>query len=526
MMDSEIPQAEAAQSRLFRLIELARLARHAESAAALQFMLVNQSHQLAPYLIAAFWVRDEGIVAQSGVSKVERNAPFVQWLSGVCAQLTTQTEACRVTPELLTEHDVLEWREALPASAIWLPLVRAGAVDAAEAGLLLARQAPWEDHEIALLVEWFDIWRHAWIKLHAPSLQGEFARGLDRVRRLLPDQATLKQEAAAFKAGTHHFVNEVARQPRRWPEAWHQLWTRFKALSAQPWAIYKAHGLAGLMAALRDECRAIWIDKRRRIKWMVGIVLLFPVRLSVLAPAELVPAHPAIIRAPIEGVVDEFFVTPNQQVAESQPLFRLDLTTLTSRYNVAQQETQIAASEYRQSALQSLTDAKSRTQLVPQEGKAAERKVEADYLKDLLAKAQIKSPRAGIVLFDDPSEWIGKPVAAGEKIMVVATEGDVEIEAWVPVGDAIALPGEAPVTLYLNATPLSPVDGHLRFIGHEALQRPDGSYAYRLRASLDAGESAPRVGLKGTAKISGEFVPLVYWALRKPLGTVRQFLGI
>ncbi|MGI9142277.1 MAG: HlyD family secretion protein, partial [Fluviibacter sp.] len=143
-----------------------------------------------------------------------------------------------------------------------------------------------------------------------------------------------------------------------------------------------------------------------------------------------------------------------------------------------------------------------------------------------IAKAQIKAPRAGIALFDDPSEWIGKPVAAGEKVMVVATEGDVEIEAWVPIGDAIALPKEAPVSLYLNATPLSPVDGHSRFIGHEALQRPDGSYAYRLRATLDAGETAPHVGLKGTAKISGEFVPLVYWVFRKPLGTVRQFLGI
>ncbi|WVH09967.1 MAG: hypothetical protein EoVTN8_1480 [Fluviibacter phosphoraccumulans EoVTN8] len=52
---------------------------------------------------------------------------------------------------------------------------------------------------------------------------------------------------------------------------------------------------------------------------------------------------------------------------------------MTSRFNVAQQETQIAASEYRQSALQSLTDAKSRSQLVPQEGKAAERKVEAGF---------------------------------------------------------------------------------------------------------------------------------------------------
>jgi hypothetical protein len=131
-----------------------------------------------------------------------------------------------------------------------------------------------------------------------------------------------------------------------------------------------------------------------------------------------------------------------------------------------------------------------------------------------------------VVLFDDPSEWIGKPVVAGEKIMVVTTEGDAEIEAWLPVGDAITLPTDTSVTLYLNASPLSPVGGQLRYVGHEAIQRPDGSYAYRLRAKLVPGEHAPRVGLRGTAKVSGQYVPLVYWVLRKPLGSIRQLLGI
>ncbi len=523
MTQPGITHPEEAQTRLFKLIELARLARYLESAAALQFMLVNQSHQLSSYLIAAFWVEDEGIVAQSGVTKIERNAPFIQWLSGVCRQLSSQIEAIRVTPDLLAEADVIEWRDALPASAIWLPLMTQ---EPTKAGLLIARQVPWEDHEIALLVEWFDIWSHAWTKLHAPTIHGELARGINLIRNTLPDKATLKEEVQALKVGAGYFYREVMQQPKRWPDVLKRLRTKLVDKFQPVITIFKDHGLGGLSEALQDQVRAIWSDKRRRIKWIVAIVMIFPVRLSVLAPAELVPAHPAIIRVPIEGVVDEFFVNPNQKVTEGQPLFRLDLTTLTSRFNVAQQETQIAASEYRQSALQSLTDAKSRSQLVPQEGKAAERKVEADYLKDLIAKAQIKAPRSGVALFDDPSEWIGKPVAAGEKVMVVATEGDVEIEAWVPVGDAINLPKDSPVTLYLNATPLSPVDGTLRFIGHEALQRPDGSYAYRLRATIDAGSATPHVGLKGTAKISGEFVPLVYWVLRKPIGTVRQFLGV
>ena len=53
-------------------------------------------------------------------------------------------------------------------------------------------------------------------------------------------------------------------------------------------------------------------------------MLLFPVRLSVLAPAELVPAHPEVIRAPIDGVIGQFHVQPNQAVKKGQLLFQID----------------------------------------------------------------------------------------------------------------------------------------------------------------------------------------------------------
>jgi hypothetical protein len=35
-----------------------------------------------------------------------------------------------------------------------------------------------------------------------------------------------------------------------------------------------------------------------------------------------------------------------------------------------------------------------------------------------------------------------------------------------------------------------------------------------------------RVGLKGTAKVSGHWAPLVYWMLRRPVATIRQAVGL
>jgi len=514
---SEVPHP------LLRLLDLARQARHTATGPELQFLLVNRTYNLCPYLLGAYWISEEGVVAQSGVSHVEQNAPFIQWLSGVCTRLGDQSQPIRVTSDVLTPADVAEWSEHLPASGLWLPVRVNGS---SSAGLLLCRQEPWEDADIGLLQEWLDTWAHAWKKLHAPTLQGEIRQLLGWLGAWLPSSAQLATEMTALKRGTGYFVQEVIMRPWRWPVLFlNGLWSLFSVFLL-PLKVFFKEGPAALWRRCQQAVLTVWQDKGRRWWWVLGLLLVLPVRLTVLAPAELVPAHPAVIRVPTEGVIDEFFVTPNQTVVEGQALFRLDLTTLTSRLNVAQQEIQVASSEYRQSALQSLTDAKSRTQLSGQEGKAAERQVEVAYLKELLSKAQIKSPRAGVVLFDDPSEWIGKPVVAGEKIMVVTTEGDAEIEAWLPVGDAITLPTDASVTLYLNASPLSPVGGQLRYVGHEAIQRPDGSYAYRLRAKLVLGEHAPRVGLRGTAKVSGQYVPLVYWVLRKPLGSIRQLLGI
>ncbi|MGA4575590.1 hypothetical protein [Stutzerimonas frequens] len=62
------------RSPLATLLELGRQARQAESSAELQFLLVNDSHGLAPYRQAALWL-DDGVRALSGVMQVEANVP-------------------------------------------------------------------------------------------------------------------------------------------------------------------------------------------------------------------------------------------------------------------------------------------------------------------------------------------------------------------------------------------------------------------------------------------------------------------
>lgn len=308
---------------------------------------------------------------------------------------------------------------------------------------------------------------------------------------------------------------------QEWAEIW---WHAFAALHRPRITHLKAWKEKSSQLLAWQEGQAWWRQRRVQLIAAVLVALFWPVRLTVLSPGELVPAHPLVIRAPLDGVIDVFHVQPNQQVKAEQPLFSFDEIVIQSRLEVALQTLATAETDYRQTSQLALSDAKSKTQLGMLVGKVEERRAEVDALQEQLARARVLAPKPGVVLMDDPSEWIGKPVATGERILRIATLDDVEVEAWVSVADAIRLaPGDA-VSLYLGASPLSPVSAKLRYMAHDAVQRPDGTFAYRVRATLE-GKTSHRVGLKGTAKLHGGWVPMAYWVLRRPWATVRAYLG-
>lgn len=356
------------------------------------------------------------------------------------------------------------------------------------------------------------------------ALAGEWAEWLPAYGLWLPFAGSPQRGGAGglLLAADQAWPEESIALLEEWTDIWHHAWAALAKPSAWSWRRLKC-ALIGAIAPQADL--PWWKQHRTRIAAAVLAVLLFPVRLSVLAPGELVPADPVVIRAPVDGVLGQFHVHPNQMVKAGQALFSFDEAAIAARREVAAEALATAQAEYRQYAQQAVSDAKSKAQLAILLGKIEEKRAEADYFKDQLERSRVTAPRDGMALFDDPGEWIGKPVQTGERIMRIAAPGDVEVEAWLPIGDAIPLPENAGVSLYLAASPLSSLAAQVRYVAHDATPRPEGSYAYRLRARLDE-PTGQRVGLKGTAKINGGWVPLVYWMLRRPLATIRQTLGL
>ncbi|WP_445673028.1 efflux RND transporter periplasmic adaptor subunit [Pseudomonas inefficax] len=271
-----------------------------------------------------------------------------------------------------------------------------------------------------------------------------------------------------------------------------------------------------------------WRPSRRQVLITLLVaagLLLVPVRQTALAPAQVVSRQAQIVSSPIDGVIAQVQVRPNQAVEAGTPLFTLDETTLRSRAEVLGKEVAVADAELLAASQRAFDNPQSKNELTLLQGRAQQRRAELAAVQAQLQRTQVLAPRTGVAVFSDPNDWLGKPVSTGERIMHVADPAQPAMQIQLAVADAIALEPGAEVTLFLTAYPLSPLKGKILETSYQAKPADDGVVAYRLLASIDEQSEHARLGLHGTAKLYGGRVMLGYYLLRRPLATVRAWSG-
>ncbi|MFZ6045556.1 efflux RND transporter periplasmic adaptor subunit [Pseudomonas sp. CR3202] len=292
-----------------------------------------------------------------------------------------------------------------------------------------------------------------------------------------------------------------------------------------------------LLVQLGDTYAHAWLALQPRKPWRLRwptktrlalaaglcLLLLVPVRQSVLAPAEVVPQGGRVVAAPLDGVIAEFLVKPNQNVAAGELLVRFDATSLKAQADVAERALGVAEAELKTSTQRAFADAESSARIDLLAARVEQKRAERDYARQLLARSEVRAERAGIAVFADAERWTGKPVQTGERLMQIADPAQAELRIELPVGDAIALQPGAEVALFLDSDPLDRHGARLERAAYEAETTAAGKLAYRLDAAF--AEAPPRIGLRGTAKLFGERAPLAYYLLRRPLAALRQSLG-
>ncbi len=268
-------------------------------------------------------------------------------------------------------------------------------------------------------------------------------------------------------------------------------------------------------------------------KYMLGgglilglLALAIPVPVTTLAPTEVVAENPYIVTAPMDGVVDKIRVKPGSFVKKGDVLALLNDTNFRNEYKVAGQENRVAAARYRQVSLSSFVDPAAKREmaaLIAEQKLASARKA---FAAAQLAQTKLVADRDGLVLFSDEKDWVGRPVAIGEKIMQIADPKRVLLRISTPIADNATLRDSARVRMFLDSDPLHPLEARLEHANFYAMPTPEGTLAYIARARLVDESRVPRIGARGIAKIYGPKAPLGLWVLRKPFVTVRQKLGL
>lgn len=441
--------SEAAASQVIGLsilVQLSRRVREAATAEEIGFIAVNESKQLLPYRQSALWMRGKGVFTVSGIPEPDRSSPYLQWLTECCKRWQDLDSSSCSTPGDFSGELSRSWHEWAPLNAVIAPLKSKD--DGQHGMLIMFRDEPWNEHELALLTELASIYAHGFT-------------------------------AHANQSGV-----------------WRKIRTNLFSTSAKT---------ALVVLAVAS--------------------LFYPVRMSVQAPAEVVPKDPFVVRSPLDTVIDKFHVKPNQSVAQGQLLFEFDRTNLAAKHGVASKVYQVAAEEYRQAAQTALVDDKFRAEITPRRGRMEEKATELSFSRQLLNRTEVRAPRSGIVVFAEQSDWVGKNVAIGERVLTIADPGRVEMLIRLPVADVIDFALKNPVRLYLSSDPQNPLDGTLRYAAYKPETTAAGIAAYRLKADFDATSKPPRIGLTGTARIYGKKVSFGYYLFRRPLTALRQRLG-
>lgn len=306
-------------------------------------------------------------------------------------------------------------------------------------------------------------------------------------------------------------------------------WTDYELRLAQELAHGQAHALKSFLPKhpWHEQARSWLKPGSRRTKLLLVTLALccVPVRLSVLARAEVVPQDPVLLRAPLSGVIADIQVQPNQTVAQGTRLFSLDATSLSGQYALAERERDAAQEAFRASAQLAVTDDKGKLAMAQERAKLEEKRIALDYSGRELKRLQVHAPAAGVVVFSDRNDWQGRAVSVGEKVMTLADPAHVELTVWLPAAEAIDVKAGAAITLYPNASPTQSFDAQVIRMAYKAEITDGGLLAYRIQARFDKQDEMPRLGQMGTARVYGQWVPSIYYVLRRPLTALRQTMG-
>lgn len=268
------------------------------------------------------------------------------------------------------------------------------------------------------------------------------------------------------------------------------------------------------------------LDKRQRRALIIAGALfaVFPVRLSTLAPVEVVADRPYTLSAPFAGLIQRLEVAPNTPVRKGQPLVRFDDVRPRNELTLATERLAVARARAERASSAAFGSAEASREIAIEQAERDLAQAEHDYARDVLAQSVLRAPRDGVAIYSDRRDFEGRALNVGDPIVQIADPARVRFRVDLPAREQISLSPGAPVKVWLDGQPLWAIDARLETASYAARPTAEGVLAFALVARPIA--ATPHIGARGTARVEGRWVPLIYALLRRPITAARQTIGI
>lgn len=273
-----------------------------------------------------------------------------------------------------------------------------------------------------------------------------------------------------------------------------------------------------------SRIRKFGARERKGLVVLLAGIALFPVQMTALAPVEVVSARPFVVAAPFSGVIKSIDVAPNAAVKAGQPVLTLDDTKVRNELEQAAEKLEVARARVERSTSAAFEPGDETRDITIMRAEYEVAQADYAYARDMLSRSHIVAPRAGVALYSDRRDWEGRAVNVGDPILQIVNPGDIELRIDLPTKEQMELAPGNQVKAWLDAQPLWSIDARLENVSYQSRQTANGILAFTVTAKPTG--ATPRIGSRGTAKVYGRWAPLSYVLLRRPISSLRQYLGL
>ena len=232
--------------------------------------------------------------------------------------------------------------------------------------------------------------------------------------------------------------------------------------------------------------------------------------MRVAGDAVVTPLSRVQVQPEFEGVVGKVFVHEGEAVTRGQVL--ADMEAWNYRSALAE-----ADAKYQTALLQM-----NRALMTNDGSEAGIRRVDADYWKaevdrarELLGKAQLRSPINGVVATPHVENFAGRRLQYGDSFAEVVDTSSAVVDVGIDDTEAGLLKEGSKAAVKLNSYPLRTFHGSVVVVSPKGQQEGE-SRVFFARVLVPNQDGAIRTGMQGRGKVSVGWHPAGYVLFRRP----------